>query len=157
MLPHNNVKRCCFFFQDRQAVSGCDSSVVHLQSVAHGSVWSAVEAPSGEHILSLCHVSFSMWGKATHWVLQSHNEAPLSQTKRDQTICAWWTLISLTVEISVSCQLCESFISCCMVHSTGEWGIHINISFCFAQAFVELAEYQIENVDLVCLFYVRPC
>lgn len=61
-----------------------------------------------------------MRGKATHRVLQSHNEPLLRQTKTDQTICAWWTSNSLTVEISVSCQLWESI--CFILHGTFSWG-----------------------------------
>ena len=144
MLPCKNVKQQSFsrppskygIPTSQQRALGCESSVADLQSVAHESVWSTVEAPSGEHILSLCHVSFSMWGKTTHWMLQSHNEPLLRQTKEDQTIRAWWTRTPLTVENSVSCQLCESFISICTViqyiNSAGEWDIYILFSVLFS-------------------------
>lgn len=155
----------CFFFKNTKKIwvsnsyqsksswmwQQCSSRVV----CSHKSVWSIVEPPSGKHILSLCYVSFNVWGKAAHRVLQSHNEALLRQTKRDQTICAWWTLISLTVDIAVSCQLWESIYF--ILHGPFVWVsesfIYIEQGFFvgFIQAFVELADSQKEHVGLVCL------
>lgn len=134
------MKRCCFQAQWASVIVqpralACDGGVAHLQSAEHRSVWSTVEAPSGEHILPLRLLSFSMQEKATHGVLQSHSKPPPCQTKRDQIICAWWMWISLTVEISVSCQLWESIYF--ILHATLGWGARRS----YQHAFVKLTDY----------------
>lgn len=99
-----------------------------------------VETPSGQHALFLRCVSFSVWGKATHRVSRSHNEPLLRQTKRDETICSRWRLISLTVEISVSFEPWESIYS--IQHDTTDWEAkHSYEHLGFVQACGQLADY----------------
>lgn len=59
-------------------------------------------------------------------VWQSHNKPWLQYTKKDQTICARWALISLTEETCMWCQLWDSTHS--VLHSTFDWGV--NFLFC---------------------------
>lgn len=110
-------------------------------------------------IFCLCVMSLSACEVKQHiGAFRSHNERPLSQTKREQTICAWWTLISLLCRNL--CVMSAVGVLYSVLHGTFNWGaqsIHINIFLCSVRAFVELADYQKEDVGLVCLCYVVPC